>query len=135
MLYVSDIQKALMCRQKSEIIVSYLARSKTKPTIRAIMARASTCMITSPEVSTTYLGTLLVLDNGIHVGILAITTSTTTRTAMATRQVYSTGCRTPERWSGYILKTWNFNSVVATRNLLLNTNIAFDADRILRSVA
>jgi hypothetical protein len=33
------------------------------------------------------------------------------------------------------LKTWNFNSVVAARNLLLNTDIAFDAARILRLVA
>ena len=32
------------------------------------------------------------------------------------------------------MKTWNFDSVVATRNLLLNTDIAFDAARILRSV-
>jgi hypothetical protein len=33
------------------------------------------------------------------------------------------------------LKTWNFNSVVAARNLLLNTNLAFDTARILRLVA
>ncbi|KAL5347581.1 hypothetical protein ACLOAV_006989 [Pseudogymnoascus australis] len=33
------------------------------------------------------------------------------------------------------LKTWNFDSVVATRNLLLDPDIAFDAARILRSVA
>lgn len=80
----SDIQKALLCRQKGKKIISYLAGSKTKPTIRAIMARASTCVITSPEVSTADLGTFLVFDNGIHVGIVAITSSTTAWTAMTT---------------------------------------------------
>jgi hypothetical protein len=34
-----------------------------------------------------------------------------------------------------MLKTWNFHTVVATRNSLLNTDIAFDAARILRLVA
>ena len=31
--------------------------------------------------------------------------------------------------------TWNFNSVVAAWNLLLKTDIAFDAARILRLIA
>lgn len=48
------------------------------------MARASTGVITSPEVSTADLGTFLVFDKGIHVGVLAITSSTTTWTVMTT---------------------------------------------------
>ena len=33
------------------------------------------------------------------------------------------------------MKTWNFNSVIATRDSLLNTDIAFDTARILHLVA
>jgi hypothetical protein len=67
-----------------EKIVSYLAGSKAKPTIRAIMAQALAGVITSPGVSTADLGTFLVFDSGIQVGILAITFSATTWTAMTT---------------------------------------------------
>ncbi len=80
----SDIQKALLCRYTTKKIVSYVTRSKTKYTICAVMARASTGVITSPGVSPADLGTFLVFDNGIHVDVLAITSSTGTRTAVTT---------------------------------------------------
>jgi hypothetical protein len=82
--YFSDIQRAPLCRWMIESIVSYLAGEKTKPTIRAIMAQSSTGMITSPGLSAADLGTFLVFDNGNHVGILVITFSTATWTAMTT---------------------------------------------------
>ena len=73
-----------MGQEKGEIYFLYLAGSKTKPTIRAIMTRASTCVITCPEVSTADLRTFLVFDDRIHIGILAITSSATAWTVMAT---------------------------------------------------
>jgi hypothetical protein len=70
--------------QQVKRLISYLAGSKTKPTIRSIMTHFLTGMIASPRVSATELGTFLMFDNGILVGILAITSSTVTRTTMTT---------------------------------------------------
>jgi hypothetical protein len=73
-----DIQKAPLYYYKSKKIVLYLARGKAKPIIYAIIARASTSVITSPGVSLANLSTFLVFNNRIYISVLAITSSTAT---------------------------------------------------------